>query len=126
MRYLVLFALLLAACAPERVGTPEEAPTVTLNELRVAEYLTAGVRYPASLLYTINGAGDITFTEACYTWTGEGPYCFAVTDDRTAGSVRSSLRTGNPNVYVLAGFVRYYANGHPRESNTVDAVINVR
>ena len=126
MRHIAFFGLLLAACVPTRVGTLEQAPTVALTDLVVNEYLTAGVPYPATLVYDINGSGEIIFTEACFTWTGEGPYCFDVTDNRAANQVRASLRTANPNIYVLAGFVRYSSNGYERESNAVDAVINVR
>ena len=126
MRSLVIVGMALAACAPTKVGTPEEAPTVSLTELVVSQQLRAGVPYPATLQYDIEGQGDISFREACFTWSGEGPYCFDVYDNRAANQVRASLRTGNPNEYLLAGFVRYYANGYERESNTVDAMINVR
>ncbi len=95
--------------------------------MQVASEIEAGKSYTATLPYRIAGAGDVTIAEACFTWSGEGPYCFdGFRDDRDAREVSMDLVTRNPNRYLLAGFVKYRANGHAKESNEVSAAIRVR
>lgn len=126
MRVIVFLGILLAACAPSRVSAPDQATAVTLTDLIVGENLIAGRPYPVALHYDIGSSGEVVFTVGCFTWNGEGPYCFDVTDNRTANQVVASLRTGNPRVYELAGYVIYTIDGSEEQSNTVEAVINVR
>ncbi len=118
--------VLVAACAAQKVGTPEAAPTMILSELVVNTNLKAGVPYPASLRYRIEGKGDVIVTKSCFTWSGEGPYCFNVSDDRSAGEAKTRLRTNNPNSYTLLGYLKYTSNGYEKQTPAVGVSIIVK
>lgn len=84
--------------------------------------LTAGVPYEVRLPYT--KSGNVKVDGGCFTWSGEGPYCFDVSV-RTQ-TIRAKLRTGNPNKYRLGAYVEYRSGGKKLKSNTVYAPIDVR
>ena len=117
---------LLAACAvEEKTGAADTAPTITLSKLVVDENLDAGVRYEVTLPYEVSGEGSISVRKACFRWSGEGPYCFDARHDKGSKTVKVRLRTRNPNIYRLAGYVEYTSNGSAKKSNVVAQMINV-
>jgi len=99
---------------------------LTATALTVKSDLQAGVPYPVAIEYNIDGAGQIGIQEACFTWNGEGPYCFPVTLDANRSQVIANLRTGNPNTYTLNGAIRYVVNGKSVLTNWTSVTINVR
>lgn len=127
-RYLcaVLLALVLTACQTTQTGSAETAPTLILTTLEVDENLSATIPYAVSLPYQIVGEGTVTVRQACFTWSGEGPYCFNAQNDSDNKTITVRLHTNNPNTYVLAGFVEYVSNGWKKQSNTVSQIIDVK
>ncbi len=93
----------------------------------VPRELTAGEAYEATLPYRIEGEGSVVVTEGCFSWSGEGPYCFdQLNDDRDARELTQGLLTRNPDRYTLTAFVKYTANGSEKRSNVVEAPIDVQ
>lgn len=119
---------ILTACQTTKAGTgtADTAPILTLTTLMVDENLKAGVPYKVSMPYEVSGEGPIVVQEACFRWSGEGPYCFKARDDTASKTVSATLHTNNPNTYRLAGFVKYESNGLDKSSNTVSQKINVK
>lgn len=93
-----------------------------LKSLQVKNPLQAGVPYRVTLPYS--KTGKVKPIEACFLWSGEGPYCFKMKVLKK--SIRVRLRTGNPNTYKLTGFIRYRSDGKVKETNDVSARIDVR
>ena len=120
---------LLSACQASKIGTgpaADAAPTLTLSTLVVDKDLKAGVSHQVSMPYEVSGEGSIVVQQACFWWSGEGPYCFSAQDDTANKTVSVTLRTNNPNTYRLAGYVKYESNGWDKSTNTVSQIINVK
>lgn len=101
------------------------AATLSVTTMAVEENLKAGVPYTVRLGYEIAG-GQAKVKEGCFTWSGEGPYCFPVRVDEANKQAVIQLQTGNPNQYDLGGFLRYSSNGGDHESNAMTTSIDVR
>ena len=93
-----------------------------MGALTVPAQLKAGVRYKAILEFSNPDGAKIT--QACFLWSGEGPYCFKT----SVGGDRAStwLVTRNPNSYRLTGFLRYLSDGKLKDSNQASARIVVK
>jgi hypothetical protein len=102
---------------------PVKADEITVTGLTVGPNLKTSAGYPAVLSYTATGNPKIV--NACFLWSGEGPYCFGTRDDRKAGKATTKLRTRNPNQYTLEGYIQYLDNGNSRNSNRGFATIIV-
>jgi len=123
---ILLAALAWSAFVPLRTVAAESTTRVTLESFQVPDTLKAGKPYAVTLGYRIDGTEAVRITKACFTWSGEGPYCFSPTDSRAAATVTVRLKTGNAGTYLLAGFVRYSVGLGDYESNTLSSTIVVR
>ena len=136
-RLLVMSSIiLLAACQSTSDGSKKYSPekqqsnaasgevVLTATELIVNKALKPGIPYPATIKYAATGEGA-QILRGCFTWSGEGPYCFEPISTAT-GEATWRLRTNNPNVYKLAGSVEYRSAGGTRRSNFVSAIIDVQ
>lgn len=123
MIFTVSALVLVSGCAASQSGP---SATLKLESLEVASTLKAGVPYNVSMPYEEIGEGSIAVAKGCFTWSGEGPYCFDVTDDFDAKIITAKLRTRNPNKYELGAYVEYVSGGQSKKSNTVSAPINVK
>ncbi len=118
LKYMITFCAMVAlgACAAPKAGLEKDAPLLRVTQLEVERELTADIPYAATLRYTVVGAGGkVSINQACFTWSGEGPYCFPVRTQH--GDATSTLRTRNPGVYYLKGFLEYTSNGYSKRSN---------
>ena len=95
-----------------------------VSELVVKKDLKAGQPYTAALAYEKSGEPKII--EACYLWSGEGPYCFKARDNKGNGQFESRLRTNNPGRYRLEGFIKYKVGNKTLESNHASSTIIVK
>ena len=105
-------------------GTASAADKVALLDLQVNSELRKSLRYPVVLPIRIEGNAHIM--NACFRWSGEGPYCFKVQHDRGKSQLRTLLITRNPNTYLLEGYVQYSVNGKIHKTNRKSKKINVR
>lgn len=86
-------------------GLPPGPPTI--EALQVPIRVIAGQTYMAEMSVTLDGNFD--HLKGCFSWSGEGPYCFLAKYED--GIVSTPLRSGNPNTYKLEGFVTYSTEG---------------
>lgn len=101
-------------------GLPPAPPTI--QSLSVPENVIAGQTYMAELSVTLDGNFD--HLKGCFSWSGEGPYCFLA--EYKEGIVSTPLRTGNPNTYKLDGFVTFSADGKTITTRPVSTTLVVK
>ena len=100
--------------------------TLSLDGMDVKTRLSSGVPYPVTLKMRTAG-GNVQVREACFKWSGEGPFCFdTFSIDDSTGFLSIMLRTGNPNRYKLEGSVVYDSGGKRYRSNWVSKNIRVK
>ena len=119
----LLFQWFLTALIMSAAASAVKADEFKLKALIVDSKIKAGAYYPAALSYEISG--EPYLVNACYLWSGEGPYCFKTTNNKEELKIVSRLRTKNPGKYELEGFVKYKTDGEYKESNHVSATILV-
>ncbi|MCP5373757.1 MAG: hypothetical protein H6907_18665 [Hyphomicrobiales bacterium] len=118
----VILALSLAAC--QTAGTGKGPVTVT--SMTTPDRILAGKPYEVSLTFT--GPEGVSIGRVCFTWSGEGPYCFGNRSLRISGDTKEvivHLRTNNANSYWLNGYVEYVFEGRKYISNNVERSITV-
>lgn len=99
--------------------------TLTVTDVAVETELKAGVPYPVSIGFGLVGDGNANIDEACFTWSGEGPYCFAP-EALMDGKISVTLQTGNPNTYQLNAALKYTSGGEQHMTNWFTSTIHVR
>ena len=101
--------------------SPASAAELTLSNMQVTPTVKAGKPYIVRLAYSADD--DTEIIRACFSWSGEGPYCFPV--DVRRSTIRVQLRTNNPNKYELEGFVEFKSGSKTKASNLVSKTIRV-
>lgn len=99
------------------------AAEVRLKSLKVNSNLSAGVPYDVNIPLSLNGS--IKDVEGCFSWSGEGPYCFAPLK-MSSKNFYIKLRTGNPGTYELKGFLKFKDENGNAQSNAVTKTIKVK
>jgi hypothetical protein len=115
-------SLIAAVAAVLTAALPAQAADeLSLSAIVVKPQLKAGKPYDVALQY-VGDASSVR--EVCFLWSGEGPFCWrAFKVDKKKMVIRTKARTGNPNTYMLSGFVRY---GSGQQTNRVQAPIDVK
>ena len=90
---------------------------ISVEEIRVDRDLKAKVPYKVTISYTLQGDTPVKINQACFTWSGEGPYCFPVKLDTKKREASLMLHTGRPDTYSLSGALRYNSEGKTSMSN---------
>lgn len=112
-------AFFLTACQKES--------TLSIVDMRVADALQAGVPYSVSFTPRTQG-GAVEIIEACFLWSGEGPFCFPTRQARSGNRTvfQVTLYTNNPNSYELEGYIVYQSSdGRRYETNRLSREITV-
>jgi len=125
---LMVVAVLLIVPSCATVSTKPLAPgEVKLLGIKIPEIgdLAANLQYPVDLSYETDGRPEIT--RACFSWSGDGPYCFKVKDvNYGSGTIRVDFRSNRrPGVYLLEGYVLYIKDGKTTRTNSVSTRVTV-
>jgi len=125
---LMVVAVLLIVPSCATVSTKPLAPgEVKLLGIKIPEIgdLAANLQYPVDLSYETDGRPEIT--RACFSWSGDGPYCFKVKDvNYGSGTIRVDFRSNRrPGVYLLEGYVLYIKDGRTTRTNSVGTRVTV-
>ena len=122
----VAVLLMVPSCAT--VSTKPLAPgEVRLLGINIREIgdISGNLQYPVDINFEADGRPEIT--RACFSWSGEGPYCFKVRDvNYGSGTIevdfRSPYHTGH---YTLESYVLYIRDERTRSTNVVRTQISV-
>ena len=125
MRRTAILVPLLAVLAVAACQTMPLGDEVRLTKLVVSDNLRDGIPYTVTMPYQTTGGNRFSVRKACFTWSGEGPYCFPVRDDPNVKEFSARLHTGSRGSYNLRGYVEYLVFGEKKRSNTVGTMIVV-
>ncbi len=122
----VTVLLMVPSCA--MVSTKPLAPgEVKLLGINVPEIgdLAANFQYPVDISFEADGRPEIT--RACFTWSGNGPYCFKVKDvNYGSRTIRVDFRSSSkPGIHSLEGYVLYMKDGRTTRTNSVRTRVTV-
>ena len=122
----VAVLLMVPSCAT--VSTKPLAPgEVKLLGISIPEIgdLAANLQYPVDISFETDGRPEIT--RACFSWSGDGPYCFKVKDvNYGSGTIRVDFRSyRRPGIYSLEGYVLYMRDGRTTRTNSVRTRVTV-
>jgi len=117
----------LAVSSCVTVSTAPLVPgELRLLSMRVPETIIRGNPYAAFIIFEAEGEPQIK--EACFSWSGEGPYCFNVMNAQygSPGAFTVRLLTNNPGSYGLDCYVKYFREGKIKMTNQIGIQIYVR
>jgi hypothetical protein len=122
----VAVLLMVPSCAT--VSTKPLAPgEVRLLGINISEIggIRANSQYPVNISFEADGRPEIT--TACFSWSGEGPYCFKVRDvNYGSGTIKVDFRSpANRGNYTLESYVLYIRDEKTRSTNVVRTHISL-
>lgn len=123
----VAVLLMVSSCATVPTGplAPGEVRLLGINISGIGDLLS-NLKYAANINFEADGRPEIT--RACFSWSGDGPYCFKVTEvNYGSGTIEVDFRSpSNPGFYTLESYVLYIRDGRTRSTNVVSTNIFVR
>ena len=130
----IFIAVLMTGIVTSVVCSCATVPTGPLasGELRLLsmdvpekENIRAKSRYDVIINFQADGKPEIE--TACFSWSGDRPSCYKVKDVEfgSPGTIKVRLRTNDPGVYILEGYVEYVRDGKTQKSNVVSSSISV-
>ncbi len=119
---LMVVAVLLMVPSCATVSTKPIAPgEVRLLGINIGESgdIRRNLQYPVDISFEADGRPEIK--RACFSWSGEGPYCFKVKDvNYGSGTIKVDFRSpNNPGNYTLESYVLYIRDERTRSTNVV-------
>lgn len=122
----VAFLLMVPSCATVPTGplAPGEVRLLGIN-IRETGNLRGNIQYTANINFEADGRPEIT--RACFSWSGDGPYCFKVRGvNYGSGTIEVDFRsTSQPGSYTLESYVLYIRSGGTRATNGVSTHVSV-
>ncbi len=122
----VLFFFPIFSCAtmPKEPLAPDE---VRLINIRVAERGEIKLNFPFAVNINFEADGKPEIRTACFSFAGDGPYCYKVTDINygSPGTIKVQVRAKNSGSRALESYVWYFRDGKVQPTNVVGCQIRV-
>jgi hypothetical protein len=123
----IWIAVLIGGVIILSISSCATVPTELLasGELRLlsihAEKGDIRVNFPFVVNINFEADGKPEIRTACFYFSGDGPYCFKVTDVNygSPGTIKVRIHTKNPGSRLLEGFVVYIRDGKIQPTNVV-------
>lgn len=118
--------LLISSCATvptEPLATGE----VRLLGINVQMKEDMKVNFPFAVNINFEADGKPEIRTACFSFSGDGPYCFKVTDVNygSPGTIKVQVRSKNSGSHALESYVYYIKDGKVQPTNVVNCNIRV-
>jgi len=120
------FLLLASSCAT--VSTePLASGELRLLSMQVADRGDIKVNFPFVVNINFEADGRPEIRTACFSFSGNGPYCYKVTDVNygSPGTIKVQVRAKNSGSYALESYVYYIKDGKVQSTNVVNCNIRV-
>lgn len=85
------------------------------------------VNFPFVVNINFEANGKPEIRTACFSFSGDGPYCYKVTDVNYGppGAIKVQVRAKNSGSYALESYVYYTKDGKVQPTNVVSSQIRV-
>jgi hypothetical protein len=129
----IWIAVLIGGVVILSISSCATVPTEPLasGELRLlsihAEKGDIRVNFPFVVNVNFEADGKPEIRTACFSFSGDGPYCFKVTDVNygSPGAIKVQVRVKNSGSQALESYVYYIKDGKVQPSNAVNCNIRV-
>jgi hypothetical protein len=118
--------LLISSCAT--VPTKPLAPgELRLLSMHVPEEEKIKVNIPFVVNINFEADGEPEIRAACFYFSGDGPYCFKVTDVNygSPGTMKIQIRTKDPGSSHLKCYVGYIRDGKIQPTNVISTRFSI-
>lgn len=124
MSVAVLLVVLSCATAPFKPLSTDELRLLRIDVQR-GQPINQGISYTMDIVFEANGKPEIN--KACFSWSGDGPRCFNVTNVGYGppGTFEVRLPGLNLGSYWVECYVEYIQDGKTRKTNVVGTSISV-
>ena len=121
-------AVILSISSCATVPTePLTSGELRLLNLQVAERGEIRLNYQFVVNINFQADGKPEIRTACLYFSGDGPYCYKVTDVNygSPGTIKVQVRAKNSGSYTLESYVYYIKDGKVQPTNVVSSQIRV-
>ena len=122
----VVFMLLNSSCATVPTE-PLASGELRLLSIQVSMKEDIKVNFPFVVNINFEADGRPEIRTACFSFSGDGPYCLKVTDVNygSPGSIKVQVRAKNSGSHSLESYVLYIKDGKTQPTNVVGSQIRV-
>ena len=130
----ILIAVLMGGVVMLFISSCATVPTepLTSGELRllslhVPQREDIKVNFPFVVNINFEADGNPEIRTACFSFSGDGPYCFKVTDVNygSPGTIKVQVRAKNSGSHALESYVYYIKDRKVQPTNVVGSQIRV-
>ena len=118
--------LLISSCATVPTE-PLASGELRLLSIHVPMKEDNRVNFPFAVTISFVAEGKPEIRTACFYFSGDGPYCYKVTDVNyeSPGTIKVQVRAKNSGSYALESYVYYIKDGKVHGTNVVNCQIRV-
>ena len=118
--------LLISSCATVS-KEPIASGELRLLSIHVSMKEDIKVNFPFVVNVNFEADGKPEIRTACFSFSGDGPYCYKVTDVNygSPGTIKVQVRSKNSGSHSLESYVYYIKDGNVQPSNVVNCNIRV-
>jgi len=118
--------LLISSCATVS-KEPIASGELRLLSIHVSMKEDIKVNFPFVVNVNFEADGKPEIRTACFSFSGDGPYCVKVTDVNygSPGTIKVQVRAKNSGSHALESYVYYIKDGKVKPTNVVGSQIRV-
>jgi len=117
--------LMISSCAT--APKPLAPGEVRLSSMQVLDAEKLRVNTPFLVSISFEAEGEPEIRTACFSFSGDGPHCFKVTNViyGSPGNIKIEIRTKNPGSSYLECYVGYIRDGKIQATNAISTHFRV-
>ena len=122
----LIILLLVSSCATVPTE-PLASGELRLLSMHVPQREDIRVNFPFVVNINFEADGRPEIRTACFSFSGDGPYCFKVTDVNygSPGTIKVQVRAKNSGSHSLESYAYYIRDGKVQPTNVVNCQIRV-
>jgi len=122
----LIVLLLVSSCATVPTE-PLASGELRLLSMHVPQREDIRVNFPFVVNINFEADGRPEIRTACFSFSGDGPYCFKVTDVNygSPGTIKVQVRAKNSGSHSLESYAYYIRDGKVQPTNVVNCQIRV-
>jgi hypothetical protein len=120
----LILSIISCATVPTEPLTSGELRLLSM-QVPMRENIKANFPFVVNINFEADGTPEIR--TACFYWSGDGPYCFKVTDVNYGPprTIKVQVRAKNSGSHSLESYVYYIKDGKVLGTNVVDCHVRV-